>query len=791
MEQVVTPPSNAPEIPGLAEEAAKLFGPGDLIPPRPANPYENDGEIRDFIEKYERECNSGRMQHEDGWTRNLYYRAGRQWIVKDGLNGYRDKRLAKWVPKPVTNKVSEVFDSIRSVLATVDPSMFASGNGTREKDMVTAELVNLLEEPVKREHDARRMWARSDFWFIMTGNVILHPWWDPDSRHGVVLVNHEQCARCQGVFAPSAIIEAGQKCPACGSTLFVPATDQQGNPIAERYSQGKGATDVLSPFEFFVPDSYANVDDAPGVIRKRWRTNWYYERTHGRQFLERIKGSYEKNPSDRSIQTLRRLSTMADQNNGNSPEPGYGTGQETEGMVEGELWFKPCEPYVNGLWVRYSGSGGGIALHTPPDQRRLPYVTIHGDPLFPFVHIPYERVEGRFWGSSPIDLVCQKNDQINQLDSLMQLMALRMSNPVWIEPKGADTKRKTGEPGLVLVYNPIAGSGQNPKPERIEGAQIPSSLVNFRQQLLNDIEALTGTYDVIKGSKPTGIEAFSALQLLVERSQSRFTPVLMERGDAYSRLFSLWIELERVYGPVERWESVAGPDGERALQMFRASDLTGNINIQVEDGSQVPKTNLGQRAAIEQLSTLRVINPQVPETGYAILQTFGQTKLMPGLDVHVRRARAEQTDWEAWAMQVQFMPALMAGPDGMPMPAVQMDPMSGQPVPVPPQPSIPMPGIRAIENDDVIHAGEHRKWANGDRVQKLVREKPELRQALDLFISQHDMAIAAAQMQQAQQQAGPGKEPGTSDLGASNREGGATDSVPSGNGQGAQGRGPE
>ena len=50
MEQVVTPPSNAPEIPGLAEEAAKLFGPGDLIPPRPANPYENVGEIRDFIE---------------------------------------------------------------------------------------------------------------------------------------------------------------------------------------------------------------------------------------------------------------------------------------------------------------------------------------------------------------------------------------------------------------------------------------------------------------------------------------------------------------------------------------------------------------------------------------------------------------------------------------------------------------------------------------------------------------------------------------------------------------------
>lgn len=797
MQQVVSPPDNhAPPIPGLDEFAKKLFDtpePGALVAPRQAtDPYSDDAAIIKFVEQYERECVSGRIQHEDCWTMNLYYRAGRQWIVKDtGAQGqFRDKRLAKWVPKPVTNKVSEVFDSIKSVMATVDPSMFASANGTREKDMVTAELVNLLEEPLKREHEARRMWARADFWFIMTGNVIFHPWWDPDAGHGVILVPHEKCALCAQVFAPSAIVEAGQKCPNCGSMMFEPAVDQQGNPLGEKLAQGKGRTDILSPFEYYQPDSYTSTAEAPGCIRKRWRTNWYYDRTFGSGWAERLGINYEKNPTDRSMQTMRRIATMADQHTGNAPEPSYGTGQETDGLVESELWFKPCDPYVNGLWVRYVGANGGIKLLTPPDKRRLPYTTIHSDPIWPWVHLPYERVEGRFWGSSPIDLVRQKNDQINQLDSLVQLMALRMSNPVWLEPKGADTKRKTGEPGLVMVYNPIAGSGQNPKPERLEGAQIPSSLINFREQLLSDIEALTGTYDVIKGSKPTGIEAFSALQLLVERSQSRFTPVLMERGDAYASLFSIWIELERVYGPLERWESIAGADGERALMMFRAADLSGNVNIQVEDGSQVPKTNLGQRAAIEQLTNLKVINPMLPETGYAILQIFGQARLLPSLDVHVRRARAEQTEWEAWAKVVQVMPAVdpLTG-----APLMQPDPMTGMAVPVPPQPTVPMPGGEPlIEVNNEVHAEEHRKWANGDRVQSLVRQKPELRPFLDQFILVHDQAIMQAQMQQAALQAGPqgANKPGTSDLGHSNREGGANDE-PTGNGQGAQGHGPE
>jgi hypothetical protein len=121
-----------------------------------------------------------------------------------------------------------------------------------------------------------------------------------------------------------------------------------------------------------------------------------------------------------------------------------------------------------------------------------------------------------------ISPLVQKQDQLNQLDSHTQLCVQRMGNPIWLEPKGTDVEKFTGEPGLVVKYNMLGTSGLG-KPERIPAEAIPSTNFQLRQQYMQDIEEMAGTYDVLKGQKPTGVEAFSALQLLVERSQSRFT----------------------------------------------------------------------------------------------------------------------------------------------------------------------------------------------------------------------------------------------------------------------------
>ena len=419
-----------------------------------------------------------------------------------------------------------------------------------------------------------------------------------------------------------------------------------------------------------------------------------------------------------------------------------------------------------------------------------------GEPIFPFIHVPYGAVGGRIWARSPLDTLIQKQDQLNQADSLIQLIIQRVANPVWLEPKGTEVKKFTGEPGLVVKYNPLALGGATAKPERIEGSNVPGSIFQLRQQILDDIENLAGTYDIVKGQKPTGVEAFSALQLLVERSQSRYGVVLAARGEAYRRWFSIAIELERQFGPVERTWAVMGPNQKWAFQNFKQADLQGGITIMVEDGSQTPKTSLGKRAAIEQLNQLGILNMQNPDTAYAILQAFGQTDLWPGLDYDVKSALQEQDDFERWAATAEVVPTM----------APQMDPATGQPAIGPDgqpamapsmQISSPPPGARKDWHNDQVHLAEHKKWANGDNVRQLLQEKPFLETYISWMIQQHEFMLQQQAMQQAMMAAGPGpgmqeKEPGGGGraMKNSNKESGNPADVPRGTNEAPAGQGP-
>src|SRR6185369_7077774 len=115
---------------------------------------------------------------------------------------------------------------------------------------------------------------------------------------------------------------------------------------------------------------------------------------------------------------------------------------------------------------------------------------------------------------------------------------------------------------------------------------------------------LAGTNDVLKGAKPSGVSAFSAMQLLVERAQSRFGPVLSDRGDCYRQWLTMALEIERQFGQPERIFASMGANRRWTFQSFKNADIQGSVEILIEDGSQAPKTNLGKRAAMEQLNNL-------------------------------------------------------------------------------------------------------------------------------------------------------------------------------------------
>lgn len=794
-------PGTAPDLTGLS--ILEGAGAPSLLREQPA--YDDDKKLLALAKRAKDECFDCRYAYERLWWRNILYVLGRQWIYYDRRTGqWRDKRIAKWIPRPTTDLPAASVEAILSLFGSINLQATARPTSHDSKALATAEIADQLEPLLRVDHRMESVFRAHDWWLIVAGNAFLHPYWDRDAAGGEIVIPWERCVMCGLVSPPSNIKDAGDSCPQCGSRQFLNATDAANQPIGDIVRPGRGRTDACGPLEIAIPHIYTTLDDSPYLIRQRFRSKRYAE-----DYLPHLvkKIHFSRAPQERSLQMMRAIATQAEQQALTSEQGFAGGGGATapEGFTEYELHMRPTREWPEGLFFRWTDD---LILRPEGSERAgpqpggnapgpLPYQTQDNRPIFNWIHTRYTPVEGRVWGRSPLDLALSKIDQINRLDSLTELSINRMSNPIWLKPKGAEIRSFTGEPGLVVEYNPLAAGS---KPERIEGSNVPATVFQMRQQHVNDFEQMMGTYDVIKGAKPTGVAAFSALQLLVERSQSRFTTVFNARGETYRAWVSLALELERSFGPDERTHAVTKPNRGWTLQHFERAQLQGAIELVVEDGSQAPKTNLGVRASIEQARQLGILNPADPEQQYVIFREFGLTNLVPSIDAQIKGALNEQDAFETWAGEALQQPEVMQvleqaaaqylqAQQQYAMLQQRMGTLSamGMAFPMVPPPTPPVMTPLQVKPYHVaqVHLSEHMRWALTDQMQRLFQAAPVLEQYVNWHIEETQQQLMAMQ-------APPPEAPGRGGaLERSNNESGNPDDVPSGTGEGWQNQGPQ
>ena len=669
-------------------------------------PQYNEAKLLEMFERYKKESFDYRWIWEREWLRDIYYTINRQWIYYHPVRReWVDKRLQKSVPRIVTNKMAEVLQAIRATFSSINLGIKARPIGHTSESIATAEIVDQIAPLLHEEHKMNQVLRESDFWLIVTGNAGIQISWDTDKRYNKVFIPHEQCLNCQAVLPPQAIVDNNQLCPNCGSNQFQKALRPDGQAIGEWMGYGRGKTTALSPFEYAFSLNYNRFDELPYIIRLRWRDKHYYEANHPDIVGKLV---WEKTPQDRSLQILKSLALTNDVGQGTmATVTGVGP-HSVEGVTEYEIWIRPTTEFPEGFVMRVVGDRSPLLLTAQEEglPGPIPFKDIEGNPLFPFGHAVYEHVGGRLYGKSALSPLIQKQDQINQLDSLVHMHLQRMANPVWIIPEGAGIDHFTGDPGLVVKYNPLAAGG-NAKPERIDGIPISPTLFQLRAQYLKDIEELAGTYDILKGTKPAGVEAFSALNLLVERSQARLATTFASRGELYRTWFSIAIELERQFGPQQRVMAVVGPNRGYTFQKFENAKLQGNVSIHIEDGTQEPKTALGKRASIEHANQLGLLNPADPDQKYAIMSQLGLSDLIPSLDTHVQAALELQDAFERWLET----------------------PMGPHPLMIKPW------------HDLFIHYNERIKWLNTDHMRGLLRTNPLAEQLIIAHLQEMKMML--------------------------------------------------
>jgi hypothetical protein len=190
-------------------------------------------------------------------------------------------------------------------------------------------------------------------------------------------------------------------------------------------------------------------------------------------------------------------------------------------------------------------------------------------------------------------------------------------------PFGSGIKKVTGQPGLVLNYNAMAGV---PAPHREAGHPPPPYFIQRLQQIDNEIDALFGTYEILRGDAPKGVASYAGMQLLDERARSGQSAILTNWGLGLEHWARIALNIWREHAEDERYSALG--EGAWAVQKFSKADLRGGVDVTVDLGMNRPYTQIGRRAVVEQGVRLGVISPFEPSERFRVLQLLGIPEIM-------------------------------------------------------------------------------------------------------------------------------------------------------------------
>lgn len=646
----------------------------------PADPYQDETAIVSRIKEHLDKVDKLRWAFERLWFRSLLYYLGNQWIVWDTRSRrWREKRLRRWVPRPVTNRFASTVDTICAAIQAfkVMPSAWPASQDA--KDIAAADVADKIIPVIDEEIEVHKVRALVAKWMTLNADCFVLPMYDTeDDSLGRTSIPKLACDMCGHVDMPLGFEQA---CPQCGQTppMVAPAIDPDGQPIVESFPVGRLTTEIFSPLEL-----YLNLDVVQ--LGKQHRFTAFKALS-----LETIKTKWPergKQVQPEGDAATRTAKYFIEAISYSTEDAGYNlTGASTRDRATIYYHFEmPTEKYPEGLWAVMSADE--VLLESGPS----PYFEmLQGSKKYfwPLAQFPYNNVPGRLYSKTPVYDLLPKQDQLNRLESLIELATMKGTYGTWLLPAGSSISQTSGEPGTHIKWTPTGSGGA--KPEVITTAPFPDILMAWKEAIQQDFEELAGTYDAMKGQVPRGVSAGYAIQLLTERSYGRFATVFAGWESGWTDLYKILLKLFRTYASEDRIRRVRAETGSWEIEHFRGADIGGSVDVRVEGGASRPRSKIAEQALLESLVKIGVVNPQDPEQRYEIAQMFGMAYVLGAQDEDQRHAAREWEEFLAWDGTTPQRP------DGTP---------AG-------------PMVHVAVDNHIVHISDHRKRAKTDTFDQL------------------------------------------------------------------------
>lgn len=594
------------------------------------------------IEQFYKSDATVKSQLAYNWERNHKFLDGQQWLVYDGSREaggtWKPLRVSKaneYIPRPTTNYIFDVYQTLKSYLIKNKPRSTVYPNTQLYRDKTAAKIATLCLEANYDRLKEQYNYEYAAACLVTYGTVFKKSYWDSSSLMMAKIPKMNQ----QPVTDPQTGQVVGMS--------EVPATDEQGQPVFDFIPLGDVNTDVVEPYRLAI-DPLAN-----DLHKARWVMEYCIAP------LDWVREVFDKDPNEfpgytgliseveeekvlpSSMQRFYNLKQSSGVKNTLSSQlDSSGAGQLPENsVVLKEYYERPSQKYPKGRMVVVANAKTLYAGDSPYEGPEL------GD-WHPYSECRWELVPGRFWGASPLDPCVEIQKMINSIDSVIVLTRKTSAIPQKLIPLGSGVPRGewTGRPGQEVFYRTDPSGA---KPEAIPPMGVDQQVFAEREQRLEDLKNISGAIDILKGDRPPGVTAASALNFLYEVGTGKIFPVL-DRWKCFTesdQKKQLKLIAKRYKEPRPDFiRLIRAKNQELApeeISHFIGEDLYDNWNVVVEAGSNIPKLQAAHQAQLQEAAQTGALGLEQPANRVEYQRQMGITGFDNDVGPDMRRASWE------------------------------------------------------------------------------------------------------------------------------------------------------
>lgn len=601
---------------------------------------EDPDQAANAIEQFYKTDSTVKTKLDYNWSRNHKFLDGDQWIVYDGNKTtggqwapLQVNQANEYIPRPVTNYIFDGYQTLKSYVIKNKPRSTIRPNTQLFKDKSAAKVGELVLETNWERLNEQANYEYGASVLIGYGTVFKKSFWDVTNFAGLAKVPRM-------VMQPSFDPETGAP---TGEKEVQELDPETGEPAFDEIPLGDTNTEIVEPYRIALDPLTTDLHKARWIMEYSIQSLDWITETYGREEdgytnrVEEVTEEKQLSGSMRRFYQLKNSSGVRGTMGSESSPSGTGDAPLSNSAIVKEYYERPSARHPKGRLIVVAN---GIPLYMGPN----PCEGSEQLDWHPYSECRWEIVPGRFWGKSPLDAACDIQKRINSIDSTIILTRKTMAIPQKLVPIGSGIAPGTwtGRPGQQIEYRDGASV-----PSTIQAAGVDATVFQERAQAVEDLKNVMGAIDILKGDRPPGVNAASALSLLYEVGTGKLFPVLDRWKKFVENDQKKQLKLVARYYREPRDAFIAVLKSKNTelsdemISQFIGSDLHDNCNVIVEAGSNIPKLQAAQQARLMEMAQVGTLNLEKPANRMEFNRQMGVTGFDNDVDADVKRAQWE------------------------------------------------------------------------------------------------------------------------------------------------------